>query len=494
MSKTITLYTPGTGLPDFEMRIALGLCTVALNAVEPEKITLRSEHDRYAIDVDDSQAHIRMKDSLSWFCANNIGDSTKLTNISGFYGAIVNPSLFKKSGKERFPGYAKLLARFALDIRNSEPRRLFATTPTERKKLKKAFLSCGHTSNSKITMTAITPLSPEIGKVPLPSKGMFPRMAVKRDNLDVCPLCATLGILGASSFQIHLIVPAKKKGKQIYSFLPRFVGKVPGSALSVFWASLKHVKQWQEKRVEVPMSAICLVLLASYPHLVDALSLYNIRLPGFFVSVAEQEDKAPRYVGRFEQNTEIDLKYLQFSPYNRALVLRIYDEKRFDNCRSKLLGFLARSFQNYDEKSTLDFARTYVSATEGKSLLPLNTTKFFAKEVSKMDKTLLEGEKFKVVKEVADMLQHFVRDRNFGYVDNLRKARDADEFARLLLDAQREAQSVVLDPKKQDKKPFLPGQNTIQRLLQLVNETREQFQAIQTLIALLAFTYYRREE
>jgi hypothetical protein len=161
--------------------------------------------------------------------------------------------------------------------------------------------------------------------------------------------------------------------------------------------------------------------------------------------------------------------------------------------KSELLGLLARSLQNHDEKSALDFARCYVSATESKAMLPQSTAEFFAKEVCKMDKSLLEGEEFKVIKEVADMLQYFVRERNFGYVDNLRKARDADEFAKLLLDAQREAQSTMLDPKKQNNKPFLPGQDTIQHLLQIINQDEKLFKSAQTLIALLAFTYYKRE-
>ena len=109
-----------------------------------------------------------------------------------------------------------------------------------------------------------------------------------------------------------------------------------------------------------------------------------------------------------------------------------------------------------------------------------------------MDKSLLEGDKFDVIKKVSDMLQYFVRERNFGYVDNLRKARDADEFAKLLLDAQREAQSAMLDPKKQAK-PYLPGQSTIQNMLLLVNDNEKQFHSVQTLVALLAFTYYKKE-
>ncbi len=62
-----------------------------------------------------------------------------------------------------------------------------------------------------------------------------------------------------------------------------------------------------------------------------------------------------------------------------------------------------------------------------------------------------------------------------------------------MLDAQREAQSAMLDPKKQNNKPFLPGQNTLQYLLQLINEDERQFKSVQTLIALLAFTYYKKE-
>jgi len=492
MSNVTTFYTPGTGLPDFEMRIALGLCAAALNAVEPDKLSLEKTEGGYAIKVKHCNAKELMRNALSWFCLNSIGDYDKLNNISGFYGAILKPTFFKKSGKERFPGYAKMFARYGMYLQKADPEKLFNIAYVRNKTIRTVFLSCGHEKNSDMKMTAITPLSPEIGKVPLPSRGHTYRRAINRDNLDVCPLCATLAILGSSTFQIHLIVPAKEKGRQIYSFLPHFSGTVSGNALSEFCASSRFIKQWQKEAMGLSMTSMGIVLLASYPHIVKLLSEYNIPLQGFFVAVAEQKDQAPRYVGKFEQTIELDTKYLMFSPYNRALVSQIYKESRFINYRSELLGLLVRSLQNQDEKSALDFARSYVGATESKAMLPWSSSEFFAKEVFDMDISLLEGEKFKIIKEVADMLQYFVRERNFGYVDNLRKARDADEFAKLLLDVQREAQSAMLDPKKQIK-PFLPGQNTIQRLLQLINEAEKQFKSVQTLVALLAFTYYKKE-
>jgi hypothetical protein len=154
---------------------------------------------------------------------------------------------------------------------------------------------------------------------------------------------------------------------------------------------------------------------------------------------------------------------------------------------------LSRALQNQEPTAAVDFARAHASATDAKSLLPWPVTQFLGKEVCSVDQSFLDkdGEAFQVIRQVADMLQFFVKQRNFGYVDNLRKARDADEFAALLLDAQREAQSVVLDRKKHEK-PFLPGQETVRRLLEMAND-EDRFRSVQTLLALLSFTYYRKE-
>jgi len=245
--------------------------------------------------------------------------------------------------------------------------------------------------------------------------------------------------------------------------------------------------------------------IASYPHLVKLLSQYDVSLQGFFVSVAEQKEQAPRYVGKFIQDIDIDLKYLQDSSYNRALVSRIYGESRFVNYRSELLGFLARSLQNLDEKAALDFARSYVSATESKSMLPWSTCEFFAKEVCKMDKSLLEGDKFETIYGFSKMLRFFVARRNFGPVDNVRKARDVDEFMNIICNAQREMESIAtLDENEQNELLkrldipkyllFIPRPEKVQHLLQIVmEENGAYFKSVQTLIALLAFTYYKKE-
>lgn len=465
MSNVTTFYTPGTGLPDFEMRIALGLCAAALNAVEPEKIRLREELDRYAIEIiDNPDSSNDIQKSLAWLCQNRLADQSLLLRTPGFRPLHLDKQArgVADFGKKLINGGIQLADIFSYKIRNRSGAHDYACTHTD--------------SKDKKIFGALLAFSPYLGQPP------------KRNNvthqitLPVCPCCGVAGLAGTALFQIDISIsnPDRTK-KERFFFLPRFAGETDGVILSKYLAAAKHVRG---NLNDIPALAAPLALLALYPHLIESL---GSAVDTFFVGRLDSSGNAPRYGYNVEQPVQMDIRFLD-SLYNRAFVQKCY---RMDS-RSELLGLLARSLQNQDEKSALDFARSYVGATESKAMLPWSTSEFFAKEVFDMDTSLLEGEKFKIIKEVADMLQYFVRERNFGYVDNLRKARDADEFAKLLLDAQREAQSAMLDPKKQSK-PFLPGQNTIQRLLQLINEAEKQFKSVQTLVALLAFTYYKKE-
>jgi hypothetical protein len=466
MNTVTTLYTPGTGLPDFEMRVALGLCAAALNIIEPEKVKLQEEFDRYAIViVNESNALSNIQKSLGWLCQNKLADQSLLLRTPGFRPLHLDKQAkgVADFGKKLLEGNIALAAVFCDKSRYRAGAHDYACTHTD--------------SIDEKIFGALLAFSPHLGQPP------------KRNNvthqitLPVCPCCGVAGLAGTALFQIDISIsnPDRTKKERIF-FLPRFKGETNGVVLSKYLAATKHVRGNLE---DIPSFAATLALLALYPHLIDSI---GNSIDTFFVGRLDSSGNAPRYGYNVEQPVKTEIRFLD-SLYNRAFVQRCYSM----DSKSELLGLLARSLQNHDEKSALDFARCYVSATESKAMLPQSTAEFFAKEVCKMDKSLLEGEEFKVIKEVADMLQYFVRERNFGYVDNLRKARDADEFAKLLLDAQREAQSTMLDPKKQNNKPFLPGQDTIQHLLQIINQDEKLFKSAQTLIALLAFTYYKRE-
>lgn len=469
MNPNNTFYTPGTGLPDFEMRIALGLCAAALNAVEPEKIRLVELYDRYCVEIDDDgDVTAKVMKALGWLCQNKISDQSLLLRIPGFRPLhLENQSV----------GIAKFGKKIA--NKNSKPKNIF----TEKNEIRKGAhaSACGHnySRNDKIT-GALVSFCPQLGQPP------------KRDNvthqitLPLCPFCVVSSLAGTFFFQIDVAINTSDRSKkERFFFLPHFAGIIKGGEMAQYIATAKHISR---KIEDIPAPAALLALLSLYPHLIEIL---RDKVDSFFVGRLDSSGNAPRYEYQVEKSDPKEITFLK-NAYNRALVQALLQERIFSQDRSKLLGLLARAFRNIDEKSALDFARTYVGVREGKALLSRKTTDSFAQEIFNMDKSLLEGENFDVIKKIADMLQYFVRERNFGYVDNLRKARDADEFAKLLLDAQREAQSAVLDPKKQYK-PYLPGQNTVQQMLQLVNNEK-QFRSVQTLVALLAFTYYKKED
>jgi hypothetical protein len=466
MSNGVTFYTPGTGLPDFEMRIALGLCAAALNVVEPEKVFFREEFDRYEITVlDGPDVSAKIQNSLGWLCQNRLADQALLLRTPGF-----RPLHLDKQ--------AKGVAAFGVQLSktNHVLQNVFNDKP--RIRMGAHDFACLHTESKEPPIFgALLAFSPYLGQ---PPKRNNP---TNQTTLPICPYCSVTGLAGTVGFQIDLSIshPDRSK-KERYFFLPRFASKVEGTVLARYISATKHIRGNIE---DIPSSAATIGLLSLYPHVVD--SLYDA-VDTFYVGRLDSSGNAPRYGYVTEQPISKTVQFL-LSVYNRALVQKCY---RMDT-RSELLGFLAKAFQNKDGKAALDFARSYVGATDAKSMLPPTAAEFISREVYAMDRSLLEGEKFRVIKEVADMLQYFVRERNFGFVDNLRKARDIDEFMKLFLDAQREAQSAVLDPKKQYK-PFLPSQATQQQVLLLANESENQFRAIQTLIALMAFTYFRKED
>lgn len=466
MRNAITFYTPGTGLPDFEMRIALGLCAAALNVIEPEKLLLREVLDRYEITVlDTPDVSSKIQKSLGWLCQNRLADQALLLRTPGF-----RPLHLDKQAK----GITEFGTKLSRD--NVVLQGIFNNK--SRIRMGAHDFVCLHNESKEAKIFgALLAFSPHLGQPPKRNNPMH------QITLPICPYCGVAGLAGTVFFQIDISIshPDRSK-KERYFLLPRFRREVEGTVLARYISATKHIRGNVEY---IPSSAATIALLALYPNVIDTLR--NI-VDTFYLGRLDSSGNAPRYKYVTEKAVSKMVQFL-FSSYNRALVQRCYTM----DSRSEILGFLAGIFQNGGKGKVLDFARTYVSATEAKSMLPPMATDFFLREVCDMDKSLLEGEKFRVIKEVADMLQYFVKDRNFGFVDNLRKARDVDEFTRLLLDAQREAQSAVLDPKK-EYKPFLPSQTTQQQVLLLVTESETQFKAIQTLIALMAFTYYRKED
>lgn len=467
----ITLQTPGTGFDDFESRIALGLCRVALDCIDPEQVTLAESFDRYLVHIDiEENRKTHIAKSLAYWCIRTLSDQSLLLKTPGF-----RPLHLDKQ--------AKGIADFGVLIRNKpegilEPYKLDAP---EHNRKGAHDSSCGHGEEGMFG--SLLAFSPQLGQ---PPKRNNPTHQV---TLRLCSVCGALGLLGTTSFQTG--VPVSRNGrltKERYFFMPRFRNQVTGSMLQAYIAGAKHI---QPRLNNVPTNSAFLALLSFYPHIGRIIQGHLAKasiLPTFFIARADTSGNAPRYQHFEERNVDAELMFLGDNPYNVALAQSTY---RHTEDKPELLALLSKTLQFKQCQDAVSFCREYVSSTEGKQLVYKESTKYIAKEVLGMDEKLIDDPN---IGAVASMLKYFVRERRFGYVDNLRSSRSPDEFEKHLLAAQRDAASIYYGTKydKQKRYIHMPNEANFRETLKALNGP--DFDRIKTLMCLLAFSFSDKKE
>lgn len=460
----IILQTPGTGFDDFESRIALGLCRVALDCVDSEQVTLEESFDRYLVHIDteeDNETDIAK--SLAYWCIRTLSDQNMLLKTPGF-----RPLHLDKQ--------AKSIADFGIAIRNTSEEILERYRLNTPEHIRKGAhdSSCGHDDDGMFG--SLLAFSPQLGQ---PPKRNNPTHQV---TLKLCSVCGALGLLGTYSLQTG--VPVNRNGrltKERYFFMPRFRGRTSGSMLQAYIAGAKHI---QPRLNNVPTNSALLALLSSYPHICRIIKEHLTKasiLPVFFVARADSSGNAPRYQHFEERNIDAELMFLGNNPYNVALAQRAY---RYTEDKPELLSLLSKNLQFKQNQDAVSFCREYVSTTEGRQLIYKESVKYIAKEVLGMDEKLIDDHN---IGAVASMLKYFVRERRFGYVDNLRSSRSPDEFEKHLLSAQRDAASIYYGTEAGKPKPYMPNETNFRETLKALNG--EDFERIKTLICLLAFSF-----
>ncbi len=477
----ITLRTPGTGFDDFESRIALGLCRVALDCVEPEQVTLEESFDRYLVHVDiDEKENVSIGKSLAFWGIKVLSSEDTMNRIPGFRAKEIYDRKNKK-GKLTI-GYSRKMSNFSQKLFNNPMASLsnYLTDNLHRRRKGSHASSCGHDDSDAI-FNAILGMSPQIGK-PYKRDNI-----TNQQNLHLCASCGALGLLGTISFQTD--VPVSRNGrltKEKYFFMPRFRGKTFGDALSSYIATVKHV---QPRLKSIPANTALLALLSSHPHLCRTIQEHLTQpalLPTFFVASAEKDDRGTsRFQYLEEKVIDAELMFLGANPYNVALAQNAY---RHAEDSLELLNFLSILLRFKRNQDTVSFCREYVSVTKGKQLVYKESVEYIAKEVLGMDENLICDPN---IKAVATMLKFFVRDRRFGYVDYLRGSENISEFTKKLYDAHRDASSIFYKPDdkktKEEKYLSLPSEDKICEFLKLLN-AEDKFEQVKILTCLLAFT------
>lgn len=481
----ITLQTPGTGFDDFESRIALGLCRVALDCVEPEQVTLEESFDGYLvrIDIDDDQ---KIKDVLSLWIIRTISSEDFLQKIPGTRPKEIYDgwSTYKKTGKKvKRKGHASKLAELGVQTRAGTLKisDLYKADVSREPRKGSHDTVCGHKIERIIG--AILAFSPQLGSPPIRNNPVR-----STEPPDLCPYCAALGLIGTSSFQIGITI--SKNGRwttEKYFFIPRFRGAITGNVLLTYIAAVKNIKPMLNS---IPINSTLLALLSLYPHVGRIIQKHHREeaLPSFFIARADTSGNAPRFQHFKERNVDNELMFLGDNPYNVALAQSAY---RYTEDKPELLGLLSKTLQFKRNQDAVAFCREYLSMTEGKQFVYRKSIEYIAKEVLGMDEKLIDDPN---IGAVASMLKYFVSKQKFGYVDNLRGSRTCEEFEKHLLSAQRDAASIYGKPDdkkdKEEKWLFLPNDNNVREFLKLLGGN---FEEVKTLTCLLAFTYWKKE-
>jgi CRISPR type I-A-associated protein Csa5 len=479
----VTLQTPGTGFDDFESRIALGLCRVALDCVEPEQVLLEENFDRYLVQIDiGSDETIGVGKALSNWGIKALSSEDTLNKIPGFRPKEIYDHK-NKEGKLTV-GYSKKMVQFSQKLFKDPMTILsiYLTANPDRKREGAHASTCGHIDSDPI-FNAILGMSPQIGK-PYKRDNITNRI-----NLHLCASCGVLALLGKNSFQTGVIISRNDRlTREKYFFIPRFRGQTSGDTLSAYIAAIKRV---QPRLNNIPSSSALLAILSSYPHIGRVIQKRQTQasiVPSFFVARADTSGNAPRYQRFEERNIDSELMFLGNNSYNVALAQRAY---AYADNKPEIISLLSKALHFRQDQDAISFCREYVSMGEGRRLVYKESAKYIVKEVLGMDEKIVDDVN---IGAVASMLRFFVSKQKFGYVDNLRGSRTLDEFEKHLLSAQRDAASIY--GKSDDKKDkderwlYLPSDSNIREFLRLAGK---HFEQVRTLTCILAFTYWKKE-
>ena len=444
----ITLYTPSTGLEDAEAKIAYGLARVALELPEA-RFTITPKHGYYQIRIEShDNEEGKFEESFSLLCTRALSSENR------YMAAGISPKYRSK--------YMERVAKTAKNKNKISVAELYSKVPPFENEL--FGIRCRHKEIEAFGGKEggfILGFSGHVGKPYGRDK------VAARRNLGICAVCGALSLLGNQSCSIELRV-----GKKRATFLP-----IPLHDLSMeqFDYLLSSVKTFPLTRLDdLPSEVTPLVIMAMHPHLTSAL-----RSSEFVVYIHGFEQQKGSWTTRGSKIFQVSslVKFLHRKPFNQAIVNRLIRPPHVE-ALSQLFKALTGQVESSRRSHSQNFARSYVRDT--RQLLYYKTTKDLLIEVDGVNETLVR--KSSIV-SVARMLNYFVRDKNYGYVDSLRNARDVISLQDILAKALRSAQT----RKAAGEAVHIPSSEDVQEVVEAAK--KENFEEVKLSITLLALSY-----
>jgi len=469
MSEKIILYTPATGFPDLEVKIAYGLARVGIEAgVEVE---ILPQEGFYQINLIGSsiqkinQTFVLLSERLLSF--SRLYDLGVKARYKSIYPTVNGKGNFKERLKK-------------IDILSLY--KPFDKLPFDFKSEK----FCRHNKIPKFG----SPYDKEIhsgGLILLAStyagKPYWRDNRKDEFNLTLCEVCGYLATLGYSSFNFRIQI-GKGKNRKYMIVLPVPQKSLKYINLLKLFAAQKTLHNFWLSDL-IPLSDFTVGLLSKVPTLAEFIEEIPL---SFHLSLVSKDNRGDTVI---EQTAFIDTltysKFINASSYNASTVEKLLGSfKTLPKIAS--LDAINKVLSSKDKADLMKFARLFTQETSTDNFVNLlypETSRYLLKEVAMIKPEIIENE---AIDSVARTLRYFIGERKYHYADDIRNAReDSKDFEETIVKMLREGRLRL----EQEKHIHLPNEDEIKELFQLANED---FYEVKTALVILALSFPTKKE
>jgi len=455
---SIILYTPATGFPDLEAKIAYGLARVGIEAgCEPEIIP---QQGFYQIDFKNYSSEKLNKAFLIII--------SRLLSSDRFFDLGV-----KAKDKTKYLATKEVIERINELLRVKQIESFFDLKKIGDFNFKK-YKFCGHKEVNKFGgRTGLILLSSFHAGKPYSRDKVDDKF-----NLNLCEICGYLAVLGLYSYGF-LIQMGMEKNKKYAIVLPLSEKELTVENLQMLLSLQKTLYNYWLSDVQ-PLKTFAIGLLAKVPSISDIVKDLKLH---FHLSLISKDYKDDTVV---EQTAFIDAipfaEFISDSSYNTATVIRLLGSSKIPPKISSLIE-LTNILIYVKKFNLLKFARLYVQETSTNNftnLLYPETTKYLLKEIGMIKSKIIENS---ALGSLARTLRYFVREKKYGYADDIRNARkDSTDFEETIAKMLRESRLRL----EQKEKIHLPTDEEIKEIFHLANEN---FESTKLALVMLAFSF-----
>jgi len=462
----ICLYTPGTGFPDLEVKIAYGLARLGIEA----GVQFRLVKDSGVFRVVYEDNNFEKINESFYLLIERILTNQKFYDlgVKARYKTQYTPIDQNGNFITRFKKY-KLENYFSSIF--TQPYDFNKNRMCKHDSAIKFGGSKSKTKGGLILLASIHAGKPQI------------RDNKKKDiNLGLCEICGYLSVLGKESFGFTIQL-GRGKNRKFVLVLPIPRKQLNQDELIELLALQKSLYGFWLSDL-IPLRIFPLGLFAKLPSISEIVE--NLKI-NFHLTLVSKDNRGDTII---EQTQIMDTlpfsKFINYSPYNSALVEKLLRGQPKISSLLKLTGILI-----YHQKQNIaDFARLFNQET--KTELYNQSTQYLLKEVAMIPTEIIENP---AIHSLARTLRYFVRKRKYGYADDIRNSRkESREFEYTIAKMLREAELRRVQQEQEKNSEHwihLPKDQEMREVFKLANKD---FESTKTALVILAFTFPQKQE